>query len=322
MHSVPRLMPGQGFIVGVGSIGYPAEFEGADPAALAQLGGEQGHHAHQHLRPPHHHRRRERRVPAPHPRAAARPGRVLRPGLRQPRRAVRAGALGTRTAAGSPTRPPSTRRSCRSTRSSTCTGCAATSSPTSTRSAGGRPTTHPELDITHHDLSIWDLDREFPIGNLGAGRLSRKVMPLRDILGVLRDAYARTVGVEYMHIQEPDQKEWIQEQVEGPPPARHRGGEAPHPRAAQRGRGVRALPAHQVPRAEALQPRRRGDARPDARRALHRRGRRGHEQRRPRHGAPRPAQRAGQRDRQVVRADLPRVRGRARSRDARRARAT
>ena len=37
VHSVPRLMPGQGFIVGVGSIGYPAEFQGADPAALAQL---------------------------------------------------------------------------------------------------------------------------------------------------------------------------------------------------------------------------------------------------------------------------------------------
>src|SRR5262249_1781105 len=37
VHSVPRLMPGQGFIVGVGSIGYPAEFEGADPAALAPL---------------------------------------------------------------------------------------------------------------------------------------------------------------------------------------------------------------------------------------------------------------------------------------------
>ena len=40
-------------------------------------------------------------------------------------------------------------------------------------------------------------------------------MTLRDILGVLRDAYSRTIGVEYMHIQEPDQKAWIQEQVEG-----------------------------------------------------------------------------------------------------------
>ena len=42
-------------------------------------------------------------------------------------------------------------------------------------------------------------------------------MPLRDILGILRDAYARTIGVEYMHIQEPDQKDWIQARVETPP---------------------------------------------------------------------------------------------------------
>ena len=132
------------------------------------------------------------------------------------------------------------------------------------------PHTHPELDITHYDLSIWDLDREFPVGNLGAGRLARPTMPLRDILGVLRDAYSRTVGVEYMHIQEPDQKEWIQERVEGPIPPVHRRRQAPHPRSAERGRGVRAVPAHEVPRAEAVQPRGRGDAHPDARRAVQR----------------------------------------------------
>jgi 2-oxoglutarate dehydrogenase E1 component len=40
-------------------------------------------------------------------------------------------------------------------------------------------------------------------------------MTFGDILGVLRDAYCRTVGVEYMHIQEPDQKRWIQQHVEG-----------------------------------------------------------------------------------------------------------
>ena len=40
-------------------------------------------------------------------------------------------------------------------------------------------------------------------------------MRLGDILGVLRDAYCRTVGVEYMYIQEPDQKRWVQEHVEG-----------------------------------------------------------------------------------------------------------
>ena len=56
-------------------------------------------------------------------------------------------------------------------------------------------------------------------------------MTLRDILGVLRDAYARTIGVEYMHIQEPDQKEWIQEQVEGAHVERRHRRQAPHPRA-------------------------------------------------------------------------------------------
>jgi 2-oxoglutarate dehydrogenase E1 component len=38
VHSVPRLMPGQGFIIGVGAIGFPAEYEGADPQTLAKLG--------------------------------------------------------------------------------------------------------------------------------------------------------------------------------------------------------------------------------------------------------------------------------------------
>ena len=79
------------------------------------------------------------------------------------------------------------------------------------------PHTHPELDVHHYGLSIWDLDREFPAGGLGSGALGRKTMPLRDILGILRDAYSRTIGVEYMHIQEPEQKDWIQARVETPP---------------------------------------------------------------------------------------------------------
>ena len=73
------------------------------------------------------------------------------------------------------------------------------------------PKTHAELDPIHWGLTIWDLDREFPTGGLAG----QSTMKLRDILGVLRDAYARTIGVEYMHIQEPDQKTWIQEHVEG-----------------------------------------------------------------------------------------------------------
>ena len=71
--------------------------------------------------------------------------------------------------------------------------------------------THPDLDIRSHGLTLWDLDREFPVG----GFAGQPVMKLRDILGVLRDAYCRTVGVEYMHIIDPEERKWIQERIEG-----------------------------------------------------------------------------------------------------------
>src|SRR5205823_7503029 len=38
VSSVPRLMSGQAAIVGVGTIAYPAEYQGADPATLAEIG--------------------------------------------------------------------------------------------------------------------------------------------------------------------------------------------------------------------------------------------------------------------------------------------
>src|SRR5688572_12592888 len=72
---------------------------------------------------------------------------------------------------------------------------------------------HPELDPATYGLTIWDLDREFFADGLAGQDYAR----LGDILGVLRDAYCRTIGVEYMHIQEPEQKRWIQEHVEGVP---------------------------------------------------------------------------------------------------------
>ncbi len=40
-------------------------------------------------------------------------------------------------------------------------------------------------------------------------------MALGDLLHVLRDAYCRTIGIEYMHIQNTDEQRWIQEHVEG-----------------------------------------------------------------------------------------------------------
>jgi len=69
---------------------------------------------------------------------------------------------------------------------------------------------HPDLEIESHGLTFWDLDREFVTGGFGG----RRVMKLREILGVLRDSYCRTVGIEYMHIQDPEQRRWFQEKLE------------------------------------------------------------------------------------------------------------
>ena len=69
---------------------------------------------------------------------------------------------------------------------------------------------HIDLDVHSHGLTLWDLDREFATGGFGG----KPFMKLRDILGVLRDAYCRTTGIEYMHMQDPDQRAWIQERVE------------------------------------------------------------------------------------------------------------
>ncbi len=71
---------------------------------------------------------------------------------------------------------------------------------------------HPDLDINQHGLTLWDLEREFPTGGFGG----KPLMKLREILGVLRDSYCRTVGIEYMHIQNPEERAWIQERVERP----------------------------------------------------------------------------------------------------------
>jgi multifunctional 2-oxoglutarate metabolism enzyme len=70
---------------------------------------------------------------------------------------------------------------------------------------------HNELDPAYYNLGMWDLDRQFYTDGFGG----RQQSTLRDILDVLRGAYCGTVGIEFMHIQEADEKRWIQERVEG-----------------------------------------------------------------------------------------------------------
>jgi 2-oxoglutarate decarboxylase len=69
---------------------------------------------------------------------------------------------------------------------------------------------HPDLDVNTHGLTLWDLDREFKVNGFGGADHKK----LRSVLGLLRDAYCRHVGVEYTHILEPEQQKWLQERIE------------------------------------------------------------------------------------------------------------
>ena len=69
---------------------------------------------------------------------------------------------------------------------------------------------HPDLDVGSHGLSLWDLDRTFPTAGFGG----KDFMKLRDILGILRNSYCRTIGIEYMFIDNPEERAWIQQMVE------------------------------------------------------------------------------------------------------------
>jgi 2-oxoglutarate dehydrogenase E1 component len=75
------------------------------------------------------------------------------------------------------------------------------------------PELHAELDPLHYGLTIWDLPRQF----VSDGLAGRQTATLDEILHLLRDAYCRSLGIEYMHIQDPEQKRWIQQHVEGVP---------------------------------------------------------------------------------------------------------
>ncbi|MCE4942749.1 multifunctional oxoglutarate decarboxylase/oxoglutarate dehydrogenase thiamine pyrophosphate-binding subunit/dihydrolipoyllysine-residue succinyltransferase subunit [Streptomyces albulus] len=208
VHSVPRLMPGQSMIMGVGSMDYPAEFQGTSQDALNKLGvskvmtltstydhrviqgaasgeflrimsqlllGENDFYddIFKSLRIPYEPIRWMRDIDASHDDDVTKAARVfeLIHSYRQ-RGHVMA----------------------------------------DTDPLEYHQRKHPDLDITEHGLTLWDLEREFAVG----GFAGKSMMKLRDILGVLRDSYCRTTGIEFMHIQDPKQRKWIQDRVERP----------------------------------------------------------------------------------------------------------
>ena len=211
VQSVPRLMPGQGVIIGVGSIDYPAEFQGADERTLQRVRRQQGRHDHQHVRPPDHPGRRERHV---------------------------AQGACTSGCSASTTSTTSVFKSLGVPYASV--NWRTDSNPDTSEDAmlhkqmqvatlirvhrvrghliadldplrWTEPQMPVELDPATYGLTIWDLDREFLTG--GVGGVPK--MKLGKLLGVLRDAYCRTIGIEYMHIQETAEQRWIQQKVEG-----------------------------------------------------------------------------------------------------------
>ena len=210
LHSVPRLMPGQGVIVGVGAITYPPEYEGADPQTLAEIGISktvtltstydhriiQGAESGEFLAKLH-----DLLLGGDefYDDIFASFGVPYEPARWSPDRSPVEGSVEAQDKIIAVQQLINMYR--------VRGHLIANLDPLGLK----EPRTHKELDPNHWGLTIWDLDREFPTGGLAG----RDTMKLRDILGVLRDAYARTIGVEYMHIQEPDQKAWIQQKVEG-----------------------------------------------------------------------------------------------------------
>ncbi len=75
------------------------------------------------------------------------------------------------------------------------------------------PKPHAELDPASYGFSEADLDRPVFID----GVLGRDTATVREIMGVLRGSYCGAIGAEFMHIQDPDQKTWIQARMEGAP---------------------------------------------------------------------------------------------------------
>ncbi|WP_431781197.1 multifunctional oxoglutarate decarboxylase/oxoglutarate dehydrogenase thiamine pyrophosphate-binding subunit/dihydrolipoyllysine-residue succinyltransferase subunit [Streptomyces chumphonensis] len=208
VHSVPRLMPGQGLIVGVGAMEYPAEFQGTSQDTLNKLGiskvmtltstydhrviqgaasGEFLRQMHQlllgqndfydeifeSLRIPYEPVRWNQDIDVSHDDEVTKAARVF--DLIHSYR-VRGHVMAD------------------------------------TDPLEYKQRKHPDLDIASHGLTLWDLEREFAVG----GFAGKSMLKLREILGVLRDSYCRTTGIEYMHIQDPKQRKWIQDRVERP----------------------------------------------------------------------------------------------------------
>ncbi|WP_375730879.1 multifunctional oxoglutarate decarboxylase/oxoglutarate dehydrogenase thiamine pyrophosphate-binding subunit/dihydrolipoyllysine-residue succinyltransferase subunit [Demequina sp. NBRC 110054] len=206
VHSVPRLMQGQGAIIAVGAMDYPAEYQGANPETVARLGVSkvmtltstydhrviQGAQSGEFLAIVH---RKLLGLDGFYDRVFA--------ALRVPYEPVRWIQDSMTDEAAEAAKPAKIADLIHAYRSRG--HLMADVDPLSSR-----PRKHTDLDIQTHGLTLWDLDRTYPTG----GFAGQDRWTMRDVLNRLRDAYCRTMGLEYMHISDPTQRRWFQERLE------------------------------------------------------------------------------------------------------------
>ncbi|QGU07021.1 2-oxoglutarate dehydrogenase E1/E2 component [Corynebacterium occultum] len=206
-HSVPRLTKGQGTIIGVGSMDYPAEFAGASADRLADLGVGKlvtitSTYDHRVIQ-------------------GAESGEFLRTmsqlliddafwdhifdEMGVPYTPMRWGQDVPNTGVDKSTRVMQLIEAYRSRGH-----LIADTNPLKWQQPGMPIPDHRDLDIETHGLTLWDLDRTFHVGGFGG----KETMTLREVLSRLRSAYTLKVGSEYTHILDRDERLWLQDRIE------------------------------------------------------------------------------------------------------------
>ncbi|MGO0574896.1 multifunctional oxoglutarate decarboxylase/oxoglutarate dehydrogenase thiamine pyrophosphate-binding subunit/dihydrolipoyllysine-residue succinyltransferase subunit [Ornithinimicrobium panacihumi] len=208
LHSVPRLMKGQGAIIGVGSLDYPAEWQGASPEKIALNGVSKiltltSTYDHRIIQ-------------------GAQSGEFLRV-MHQLLLGADSFYDNIFTSLRIPYEPIRWAPDITASHDDDISKASRTQELIHAYRVRGHlmadtdpleyvQRSHPDLTIENHGLTLWDLDRDVATGGFGG----KARLTLRKILGILRDSYCRTVGVEYMHIQDPEQRRWFQEKLEVP----------------------------------------------------------------------------------------------------------
>lgn len=68
-----------------------------------------------------------------------------------------------------------------------------------------------DLELSHHNLSEDDFDSVYNVGSYAIGKES---LPLGELVKSLNRTYCGSIGAEYMHITDTDQKRWLQQKFE------------------------------------------------------------------------------------------------------------